>query len=403
MRFNKKIIIATLSLLLLTNICSCNFEEEIFEDEDTNNITIDLDKVYSVDYGDAESFENDLNNGKNVEGKVVQFKVLDYKPESGAGVNIWAGEHLNFIASDDDPEVKSGDTMTVLVTSVKKSLNSWFIHFAIIDKYEINDNTNFFNSELEKSNNSNEILQTTKIEEAEISNPLLRYENSYVLLYERDNVRHISYIIKPKKEDLNGLTAQDFNDFIDNVSCDCKGSCNHEMLFAGLLFSDGTGIKLQLVNKHLPCAYGTPDGGARMLKGDEWAFLDISENFKFYSDEEMTNLILEGDVFDSNWFEMLKSDGAVEPIYSQKVEAEPEITVAKQETTDSPKVNSNSSANQHVDVPNQGDSVSGGVWVPTNGGTKYHSKQSCSQMVDPVQITKEDAISRGYEACGRCW
>lgn len=42
------------------------------------------------------------------------------------------------------------------------------------------------------------------------------------------------------------------------------------------------------------------------------------------------------------------------------------------------------------------------VWIPSHGGTKYHSKASCSSMIDPVQITLKEAQERGYEACGRC-
>ena len=42
------------------------------------------------------------------------------------------------------------------------------------------------------------------------------------------------------------------------------------------------------------------------------------------------------------------------------------------------------------------------VWIPTNGGTKYHTKSSCSSMKDPVQVTKDEAISRGFTACQRC-
>ncbi len=43
------------------------------------------------------------------------------------------------------------------------------------------------------------------------------------------------------------------------------------------------------------------------------------------------------------------------------------------------------------------------VWIPTNGGKKYHSKSSCSGMVDPCEVTKDDAISLGFDACGRCY
>ena len=43
------------------------------------------------------------------------------------------------------------------------------------------------------------------------------------------------------------------------------------------------------------------------------------------------------------------------------------------------------------------------VWIPTNGGTKYHSKSSCSKMIDPAYVTKSYAISQGFGACGRCY
>lgn len=42
------------------------------------------------------------------------------------------------------------------------------------------------------------------------------------------------------------------------------------------------------------------------------------------------------------------------------------------------------------------------VWVPASGEGKYHSKASCSNMVNPQQMTKSEAISQGYEACKRC-
>lgn len=43
------------------------------------------------------------------------------------------------------------------------------------------------------------------------------------------------------------------------------------------------------------------------------------------------------------------------------------------------------------------------VWIPTNGGTKYHSKSSCSNMKNPEHVTKSEAIARGFTQCGRCW
>ena len=43
------------------------------------------------------------------------------------------------------------------------------------------------------------------------------------------------------------------------------------------------------------------------------------------------------------------------------------------------------------------------VWIPTNGGTKYHSKATCSQMENPEHVTESEAISRGFDPCKRCY
>lgn len=42
------------------------------------------------------------------------------------------------------------------------------------------------------------------------------------------------------------------------------------------------------------------------------------------------------------------------------------------------------------------------VWIPTNGGTKYHSRSSCSNMENPAKVTLDEAQSRGFTACKRC-
>lgn len=42
------------------------------------------------------------------------------------------------------------------------------------------------------------------------------------------------------------------------------------------------------------------------------------------------------------------------------------------------------------------------VWVQKSGGSKYHSKSDCSGMQNALQITEQEAISKGYEPCKRC-
>lgn len=60
-------------------------------------------------------------------------------------------------------------------------------------------------------------------------------------------------------------------------------------------------------------------------------------------------------------------------------------------------VQSNSSG-ASVTVPKVAESSGNLVWVPTNGGTKYHSKSSCSKMKDPIQVSIETAKKNGYTA-----
>lgn len=58
----------------------------------------------------------------------MRIKVKEFHPESKLGYNIWAGEHLNFISSD-NPDVKEGDSITIKVTKVEKMLGSWIIKY----------------------------------------------------------------------------------------------------------------------------------------------------------------------------------------------------------------------------------------------------------------------------------
>ncbi|MBC8569439.1 hypothetical protein [Zongyangia hominis] len=46
---------------------------------------------------------------------------------------------------------------------------------------------------------------------------------------------------------------------------------------------------------------------------------------------------------------------------------------------------------------------SGMVWIPTNGGTKYHSNPNCSGMDGPRQVTVEEAESLGFTPCKKCY
>lgn len=56
---------------------------------------------------------------------------------------------------------------------------------------------------------------------------------------------------------------------------------------------------------------------------------------------------------------------------------------------------------KYSDSENQGGN--GLVWIPTDGGTKYHSKSTCSGMDSPEQVTEKEAIDQGFSKCGKCW
>ena len=55
-------------------------------------------------------------------------------------------------------------------------------------------------------------------------------------------------------------------------------------------------------------------------------------------------------------------------------------------------------------TPNNSVNESGNnlVWIPKSG-KKYHSYAGCSNMKNPSQVTKQEAINRGYGQCSKCW
>ena len=56
-----------------------------------------------------------------------------------------------------------------------------------------------------------------------------------------------------------------------------------------------------------------------------------------------------------------------------------------------------------VTVPGRSETEGTLVWVPVHGGTKYHRTPTCSNMIDPIQVSIETATANGYTPCGRCY
>ena len=141
-------------LVLALALCSCGGASKV-----------------SIDYGDAESFEAALNAGENLEGKVVRFRALELHPDSAAGYDVWAGEHLNFISSR-NPDIKAGDTVVVRATEINSSLGSWFINYEKISNAEVTDAT--ITSEQSTKNDgtvSEQFDQIAEQENTEAENP----------------------------------------------------------------------------------------------------------------------------------------------------------------------------------------------------------------------------------------
>ena len=43
------------------------------------------------------------------------------------------------------------------------------------------------------------------------------------------------------------------------------------------------------------------------------------------------------------------------------------------------------------------------VWIPTNGGKRYHIRATCSNMINPRFVTIEEAQNLGFTPCKRCY
>jgi len=108
------------------NIFTLEFKGPTSESND--NTGSDAEE-YTIDYTDAASFEAALNSGVKVNGKIVKFDVVAYKPDSALGINCWSGEHLNFI-SKNKLDVVAGDIIVGYITQEPaKALGSWEIHY----------------------------------------------------------------------------------------------------------------------------------------------------------------------------------------------------------------------------------------------------------------------------------
>ncbi len=109
-----------------------------------------------------------------------------------------------------------------------------------------------------------------------------------------------------------------------------------------------------------------------------------------------------------NFNTVKESDNIVKDETEKQKEEKP-TTQQTQTTTEVQKENTpnkntkpktESSSTVKVPPAEKGDNL---VWIPTNGGTKYHSRSGCSKMKNPRQVTKATAESSGYTPCKKCY
>ncbi len=82
---------------------------------------------------------------------------------------------------------------------------------------------------------------------------------------------------------------------------------------------------------------------------------------------------------------------------------EAETTNAEKDAQASTAATEESPKSPTVTVPDSAEEGEDLVWVPTNGGTKYHTHAGCSKMIDPIQVTRATAEKNGYTPCKRCY
>lgn len=78
---------------------------------------------------------------------------------------------------------------------------------------------------------------------------------------------------------------------------------------------------------------------------------------------------------------------------------EPPAAEAAGESASDHAGHSQSGAGVTVPAPEQGENL---VWIPTNGGTKYHTSAKCCNMKNPIQVTLETALANGFTPCKHC-
>lgn len=216
-KVNKGIVVILAVFLLVLSGCSHSKETHI----DTTS--------YQIDYENAEEFEAVLNSGSSkTEGKVVQFEVLKYAPDSALGHNCWAGEHLNFI-SVDELTVNSGD---IIVGRISKEpsktllFGSWKIEYEVLDIIPSDTNT----EQIETTVATGIVTEPKIMPSAEIER--ISFDNGAVVVG-AGRTAEIPFVLYPENASSDTLEVSVDNTEIATVSLDQKDA--HILQITGVL------------------------------------------------------------------------------------------------------------------------------------------------------------------------
>lgn len=124
-----------LVMLFPSNGVSSQFDSKL-EEQRIEEITEKWENDGIVDYTDLNQFEQDLNSNARLEGKTVSFKVTTAREltELGTGYALEGGNSIVFI-SQENPEIKEGTTITVIVTGVTTIIGGGYrITYVILEK-----------------------------------------------------------------------------------------------------------------------------------------------------------------------------------------------------------------------------------------------------------------------------
>lgn len=165
--------------------------------------------------------------------------------------------------------------------------------------------------------------------------------------------------------------------------------------------------------------YKNPDSGVTLKRAyvkiphDKWNALSDDEIVEFYetciSETDATHFTIDFEDGTGIYFPScsrydalegkLDQDGRVENAEKQ-ITVETDGSLAKE---DPAPAEPEQPEQTPTETPQETQDTEERVWIPTNGGSKYHSNPSCSKMKNPQEVTISQAKSRGFTACKRCY